>query len=151
MALADEEVDYELKITVFVFGFSFRKAFAFDILRNLLVEYDSACGRLYDTRMGGSIGQEYFTTNVDFVLTPELFGLISHQRFVYGSVYVGFVTVDNDSFGVFVARLRYRATYDYVFDDSYVSRVQTVFIRFGNDYLFFDFSSDGRYFMFFSS
>ena len=84
-----------------------------------------------------AVGKEYRTTDVYFVLTPELFGLVRHKSLVHGCVNVGFIEVNRRLCGVFVAVFRYRATYDDLSDLSLVPCVQAVFIRLDdNDSLF---------------
>ena len=133
LTLADEEVDYELKITVRVLGVSHGEFRARDVLRNTVVEDNSARGGLNYTRMFRSVGQRYFTSYVNFILTPELFGLISHQSFVGRRINVRLVVISRYRFGRISALFYEFARNDYIFKFSFRSRINSVLIGFRYD------------------
>ena len=133
LTLAYEEVDYVLKVTIIISGISHGEFRARDILRNTVVEDDSARGGFDDSGMFRPVRQSYVTSDVNFVLTPELFGLVCHKGFVGRSVNVGFVIIGNNRFGRIAALFDEFARNDDFFDCSLRSRIDSVFVGFDND------------------
>ena len=130
MALTYEEVDYVLQITVGIFGISNGKLRARNILRNTRVEDNSACGSLDYARIFLSVGKNNFFSDVNFVLTPKLLGLIRHKCFVGRRINVGFIEIYRNCVFFRVAFLREFTRYDDFFNRSFASAVNSVFIGF---------------------